>query len=142
MLEIGASRPLSEDELTFRYTRSGGPGGQHVNTTATRVELVFDVAGSPTLTDPERNLARRRLRTRLDSEGRLRIVAQDERSRARNRALAVERFCAVMREALRPPPPPRRPTQPTRASREVRLDEKRQRGTRKRLRKPPPASED
>ena len=141
MLEIGASRPLSEDELTFRYTRSGGPGGQHVNMTATRVELVFDVAGSPALTDAERNLARRRLRSRLDSEGRLRVVAQDERSRARNRALAVERFCAVMREALRPPPPPRRPTRPTRASREVRLDEKRQRGTRKRLRKPPPADE-
>ena len=140
MLDIGASAPLGENELTFRYTRSGGPGGQHVNTTATRVELVFDVAGSPTLTDAD--LASRRLRTRLDSEGRLRIVAQDERSRARNRALAVDRFCAVMREALRPPPPPRRPTRPTRAAREERLDEKRLRGTRKRLRRPPPASED
>ena len=62
VLDIGASAPLSEDELTFRYTRSGGPGGQHVNTTATRVELVFDVAGSPALTDAERDLARRRLR--------------------------------------------------------------------------------
>ena len=142
MLEIGASRPLREDELTFRYTRSGGPGGQHVNTTATRVELVFDVAGSTALTEPERSLAKRRLRTRLDSEGRLRVVAQDERSRARNRAIAIDRFVALMREALRPPPPPRRPTQPTRAAREERLDEKRQRGTRKRMRRPPPASED
>ena len=104
MLEIGASRPLREDELTFRYTRSGGPGGQHVNTSSTRVELLFDVAGSTALTEPERSLAKRRLRTRLDSE--------------------------------------RRPTQPTRAAREERLDEKRQRGTRKRMRRPPPASED
>lgn len=142
MLEIGASRPLREDELTFRYTRSGGPGGQHVNTSSTRVELLFDVAGSAALTEPERSLAKRRLRTRLDSEGRLRVVAQDERSRARNRAIAIDRFVALMREALRPPPPPRRPTQPTRAAREERLDEKRQRGTRKRMRRPPPASED
>lgn len=142
MLEVGASRPLREDELTFRYTRSGGPGGQHVNTSSTRVELLFDVAGSPALTEPERSLAKRRLRTRLDSEGRLRVVAQDERSRARNRAIAIDRFVALMREALRPPPPPRRPTQPTRAAREERLDEKRQRGTRKRMRRPPPASED
>ena len=142
MLEVGASRPLREDELTFRYTRSGGPGGQHVNTSSTRVELLFDVAGSPAFTEAERSLAKRRLRTRLDSEGRLRVVAQDERSRARNRAIAIDRFVALMREALRPPPPPRRPTQPTRAAREERLDEKRQRGTRKRMRRPPPASED
>jgi ribosome-associated protein len=141
VLDIGAAQQLREDELAFRYTRSGGPGGQHVNTSSTRVELVFDLAGSPALTERERSLARRRLRTRLDSEGRLRVVAQDERSRARNRAIAVERFCELMREALRPPPPPRRPTRPTRAAREVRLDEKRQRGTRKRLRRPPNGDE-
>src|SRR6476659_5788678 len=106
VLDIGPAAPHVADAFSFRDTRSGAPGGQHVNTTATRVELVFDVAGSPALTDAERDLARRRLRSRLDSEGRLRIVAQDERSRARNRAIAVDRFCAVMREALRPPPPP------------------------------------
>ena len=100
MLDIGASQQLRDDELTFRYTKSGGPGGQHVNTSATRVELVFDLAGSPTLTERERALARRRLRTRLDSEGRLRVVAQDERSRARNRAIAIERFCELMREGV------------------------------------------
>jgi ribosome-associated protein len=137
VLDVGASRPIREDELTFRYTRSGGPGGQHVNTSSTRVELVFDVAGSPALTERERSLARRRLRTRLDSEGRLRVVAQDERSRARNRAIAVERFVALMREALRPPPPPRRPTRPTRSATEERLGEKRRAGARKRLRRPP-----
>lgn len=137
MLDIGASQQLREDELTFRYTKSGGPGGQHVNTSSTRVELVFDLAGSPTLTERERALARRRLRARLDSEGRLRVVAQDERSRARNRAIAIERFCEVMREALRPPPPPRRPTKPSRAATRQRIEEKRQAGARKRLRRPP-----
>jgi ribosome-associated protein len=108
-----------------------------VNTSSTRVELVFDLAGSPTLTESERALARRRLRSRLDSEGRLRIVAQDERSRARNRAIALERFADIMREALRPPPPPRRPTKPTRAATEQRLETKRRAGARKRLRRPP-----
>ena len=136
-LDIGASQALREEELAFRYTRSGGPGGQHVNTSSTRVELVFDLASSPSLTEPERALARRRLRSRLDSEGRLRVVAQDERSRARNRALAVERFCELMREALRPPPPPRRPTKPTRTATEQRLETKRRAAARKRLRRPP-----
>ena len=140
-LDIGASQPLREDELVFRYTRSGGPGGQHVNTSSTRVELVFDLAGSPALTESERALARRRLRTRLDSEGRLRVVAQDERSRARNRAIAVERFRELMREALRPPPPPRRPTKPTRTATEQRLEGKRRTGTTKRLRRPPAGDE-
>ncbi|HET7172452.1 MAG TPA: alternative ribosome rescue aminoacyl-tRNA hydrolase ArfB [Gaiellales bacterium] len=141
-LEIGASRPVREEELVFRYTRSGGPGGQHVNTSSTRVELVFDVSASPALTDAERTLAKRRLRTRLDSEGRLRVVAQDERSRARNRAIAVERFCDLMREALRPPPPPRRRTRPTRAATEERLETKRRAGRRKRLRRPPAGTDE
>jgi len=137
VLDIGASRPLSEDELEFRYTRSGGPGGQHVNTSSTRVELVFDLARSPTLSETERERARGRLRTRLDSEGRLRVVARDERSRARNRGIAVERFCELMRAALRPPPPPRRPTRPGRAAVEQRIEQKRRAGVRKRLRRPP-----
>ena len=141
VLDVGAAAPFSEDELTFRYSRSGGPGGQHVNTFGTRVELVFDLGGVP------------RCPTRSASSlaggcapgwtpGKLRIVAQDERSQTRNRALAVERFCEAMRDALAPPPPPRRPTRPTRAAREGRLHEKRLRGTRKRLRRPPPASDD
>jgi ribosome-associated protein len=142
VLDIGAAQQLREDELAFRYTRSGGPGGQHVNTSSTRVELVFDLARSPALTERERSLARRRLRTRLDSEGRLRVVAQDERSRARNRAIAVERFCELMREALRPPPPPRRATKPSRAATRQRIEEKRQAGARKRLRRPPSAADE
>jgi ribosome-associated protein len=137
VLDIGAARQLDESELEFRFTRSGGPGGQHVNTSATRVELVFDLAASPALDEVERSLAARRLRSRLDGDGRLRVVAQDERSQVRNRRLAIERFCELMREALRPPPPPRRPTRPGRAAEERRLAGKRQASTRKRLRRPP-----
>jgi ribosome-associated protein len=142
VLDIGASRPLPTSELEFRATRSGGPGGQHVNTSSTRVELVFDLAASPTLTERERTLARRRLRSRLDAEGRLRVVAQDERSQYRNRRLATERFCALMRDALAPPPPPRRPTRPTRAAAEERLDRKRRDAVRKRMRRPPADADD
>jgi ribosome-associated protein len=137
VLDIGAARQLDESELEFRFTRSGGPGGQHVTTSATRVELVFDLAASPALDEVERSLAARRLRSRLDGDGRLRVVAQDERSQVRNRRLAIERFCELMREALRPPPPPRRPTRPGRAAEERRLAGKRQASTRKRLRRPP-----
>jgi ribosome-associated protein len=137
VLDIGAARELSEDELEFRYSRSGGPGGQHVNTSSTRVELVFDLEGSAALSERELELARRRLRSRLDSSGRLRVVVQDERSRARNRAIAVERFCDLMRAALAPPPPPRRPTRPGRAAVEERIQQKRRAGERKRLRRPP-----
>ena len=142
LLEVGARRPIPVSELQFRFTRSGGPGGQHVNTSSTRVELVFDLAGSPTLTESERTRARRRLRTRLDGEGRLRVVAQDERSQRRNRQLATERFCALMRDALAPPPPPRRPSKPTRASTEERLERKRRDAVRKRMRRPPADADD
>jgi ribosome-associated protein len=142
VLDIGASRPLPPSELEFRATRSGGPGGQHVNTSSTRVELVFDLAGSPTLTEAERTRAQRRLGSRLDGEGRLRVVAQDERSQHRNRQLAVERFCTLMREALAPPPPPRRPTRPTKAATQERLDAKRRDAARKRLRRPPGGPDD
>jgi ribosome-associated protein len=141
VLDIGAERPLPASELELRFTRSGGPGGQHVNTSSTRAELVFDVAGSPTLTDDERELALRRLRRRLDGDGRLRVVAQDERSQLRNRELATRRLVEIMRKALAPPAPPRRPTRPTRAAQERRIGEKRRAGEVKRLRRPPPADE-
>ena len=108
-----------------------------MNTSSTRVELVFDLEGSAALSERELELARRRLRSRLDSSGRLRVVVQDERSRARNRAIAVERFCDLMRAALAPPPPPRRPTRPGRAAVEERIQQKRRAGERKRLRRPP-----
>lgn len=142
MLDVGAAQPIPEHELELRFTRSGGPGGQHVNTSATRVELVFDLEGSPSLTDAEKSRARRRLRSRLDAEGRLRVVAQDERSQARNRALARERLRELLRGALEPPPRPRRPTRPTAAATAERLEGKRRTATRKRARRPPDPGED
>ena len=125
----------------MRFSRSGGPGGQHVNTSATRVEVVFDIDASPSLTAAEKTRIRRRLAGRLDAARRLRVVAQDERSQARNRALASERLCALLREALAPPPPPRRPTRPTRAATERRLGEKRRASERKRDRQDPAPGE-
>jgi ribosome-associated protein len=136
-LEVGANRPIPRSELVVRFTRSGGPGGQHVNTTATRAELVFDVAGSPSLDEAERRRAVKRLATRLDSSGRLRVVAQDERSQLRNRELAERRLTALLRWALSPPPPRRRATRPTRSATEQRLDSKKRAGRRKQLRRPP-----
>jgi ribosome-associated protein len=137
VLDIGAARPLPASELEFRFSRSGGPGGQHVNTSSTRVELIFDLASSPSLTEDERELAMRRLRSRIDADGRLRVVAQDERSQMRNRALAARRFTELMRRALAPPAPPRRATRPTRAATARRIAEKRRAGETKRLRRPP-----
>ena len=108
-----------------------------MNTSSTRVELLFDLAGSPTLSDHERARALRRLRSRLDADGRLRVVAQDERSQMRNRALALRRFSELMRRALAPPPPPRRPTRPSAAAKARRVAGKRRDSQTKRLRRPP-----
>ncbi|MDX6520151.1 MAG: ribosome-associated protein [Gaiellales bacterium] len=137
LLQIGAAGPLPLSELEFRFSRSGGPGGQHVNTSSTKVELLFDLERSPSLSDGERARARRRLRARLDAEGRVRVVAQDERSQLRNRELAVHRFVELMREALAPPPPPRRPTRPSRAAKAKRVEGKKRTGQVKRLRRRP-----
>jgi ribosome-associated protein len=141
LLQIGAAAGLPLAELEVRFSRAGGPGGQHVHTSSTRVELFFDLERSPSLTDGERARARRRLRTRLDAEGRLRVVAQDERSQLRNRELAARRFAELMREALAPPPPPRRPTKPSRAAKARRVEGKKRTGQVKKLRRPPEGDE-
>ena len=122
------SLPLAEIEL--RTSRSSGPGGQHAQKSETRVEAVFDVEASATLTDAQK----RRVVERRGSV--LRAVAQDERSQARNRDLALERLAGELREALRVRRP-RRPTAPSRAAVERRLDAKRRRAQAKRLRQPP-----
>jgi ribosome-associated protein len=124
--------PLREIEL--RTSRSSGPGGQHANVTASRVEAVFDVAGSPTLTDEQRARAMARVGPRLTA------VAQDARSQARNRELALERLRARLAAALAVPRA-RRPTKPTRAARRRRLEAKRRRAERKALRRPPALEE-
>jgi ribosome-associated protein len=140
-IEIGARQPLPLSELDVRFSRSGGPGGQHVNTSSTRVEVLFDLDGSPTLDVDEKRRARARLGGRLDADGTLRVAAQEERSQLRNREIATRRLAELLREALAPPPPPRRPTKPTRAATAERLAEKRRQSERKRARRPPPAEE-
>jgi len=123
--------PLSE--LDFRFSRSGGPGGQHVNRTATRVELLFDVAHSPSLTEEQRQRLLKRLAGRIDSEGILRVAAQSERSQLRNRREAIERLQTLLRQALYIPKRRRRSRVP-RWARERRLAEKRRRSETKRYR--------
>jgi ribosome-associated protein len=120
--------PLSEIEL--RFSRSSGPGGQHAQKTESRVEAVFDVNASQTLTDAQK--------TRITGRAGpvLRAVAQDERSQWRNREVALERLADAIRAGLRTERK-RRPTAPSAASRQRRLEEKRRRGDVKRLRRPP-----
>jgi ribosome-associated protein len=117
-------------EVAFRFSRSSGPGGQHAQKSSTRVEALFDVEASAALTAAEK----RRVLARVGPV--VRAVAQDERSQLRNRELATDRIVEQLREATRVRRK-RRPTQPTTASRERRLDEKRRRGATKRLRRPP-----
>ncbi|MFJ2755305.1 alternative ribosome rescue aminoacyl-tRNA hydrolase ArfB [Nocardioides sp. NPDC087217] len=119
---------IPDTELVERFSRSPGPGGQSVNTTDSRVELSWDPAASSAL--DERQLARLLAR----SSGPLVVVSHEQRSQHRNRVAARERLADRIRELLAPPPPTRRPTKPTRGSKERRLDAKRQRGQTKQLR--------
>ncbi len=123
------------EELSFRATRSGGPGGQHVNTSATRVEVRWNVTESPSLSDEQRRRLLERLGSRIDARGYLRVVAAERRSQLRNRQAAVERLSSLVSDALKQPRK-RRKTRPPRAATERRLDEKRQRGNVKRERGP------
>jgi ribosome-associated protein len=124
----GVAVPLSEVEL--RASRSSGPGGQHANVTASRIEASFDVAGSSALTEEQKRRVIARVGPRLTA------VAQDERSQARNRELALKRLRSRLETALAVPRT-RRATKPTKASRRARLDAKRKRSQRKRERRPP-----
>lgn len=128
----GLTIPLAEVQM--RATRSSGPGGQHVNTSSTRIEAVFDIAGSPSLSDAERARLLQKLAARLHGEGTLRVVAQSERSQLQNREAAVKRLATTLRRALAVPRV-RRPTKPTRASKERRLKAKKDRGALKRDRR-------
>ena len=125
--------PLAEIEM--RASRSSGPGGQHANVTASRIEAVFDVTASKSLTDVQK----RRVTARIGD--RLTAVAQDERSQARNRELALERIRERLAAALAVPRP-RRPTKPTAAARRRRLEAKRRAAERKQARRRPSADQD
>ncbi|HET7601066.1 MAG TPA: alternative ribosome rescue aminoacyl-tRNA hydrolase ArfB [Gemmatimonadales bacterium] len=126
--------PLAE--LEYRATRSGGPGGQHVNTSATRVELVWDVARSAALDDATRARLLGRLANRLDSTGRLRLVSSGSRSQFQNREDVTARLVGIVARALTVPKPRKR-TRPTAASKARRLERKRRRGALKRERRAP-----
>jgi ribosome-associated protein len=136
-LDVGRGIVIPAEELTFRFSRSGGPGGQNVNRRATKVEVVFDLAHSSALSATQRRRASARLRSRMDARGRVHVVAQDERSQAQNRARVIETLRRALAESLRPPPPPRRPTKPTASAREKRLASKRQRSRTKLQRRRP-----
>ena len=129
----GVRIPL--DEVELRTTRSSGPGGQHANVTTSRVEAVFNVTASRSLTEAQR----RRLLERAGQ--RVTASAQDTRSQARNRELALERLRSRLAAALATPRP-RRPTRPPAAARDRRLTEKRRRSERKRERRSPPTADD
>lgn len=126
-LSITPALSLPLDELRFRFARSGGPGGQNVNKTATQAELLFDVAHSPSLSDAQRATLLRKLAGRIDSAGVLHIVSHATRSQLENRADATARFAALLAAALKPAKK-RRPTAPTAGSRERRIQAKKERG--------------
>jgi ribosome-associated protein len=130
VLRVTRSCVIPLSELEWRFTASGGPGGQHANRSNTKAEVRFDVAGSPSLLEVHRE----RLLERLGPM--VRVVADDERSQLRNRDLALERLRGRLAEALRVERT-RRPTAPTRASQQRRLEAKKRRSDTKRMRRPP-----
>jgi ribosome-associated protein len=126
--------PIPPDELSWRFSRSQGPGGQSVNTTDSQAELSFDLASTVALPPVLKERALRALAGRLSS-GVITVAASEYRSQLRNREAAAERLSALLTEATAPPPRPRRPTKPTRGSVERRLADKQRRAQTKRLRR-------
>jgi ribosome-associated protein len=133
-LRIRGSVVVPESELSWRFSRSSGPGGQGVNTTDSRVELSFDVARSAALTPVLRERAVTRLGDRLVA-GVLTVSASEQRSQWQNRLSAEQKLAALLSEAIAPPPRPRVATRPSASSRRRRVEEKKRRGEIKRLRR-------
>ncbi len=132
--------PIPPSEFTFRATRAGGPGGQHVNTSSTRIELWWQPAVSQALSEEERARVLRVLAHRLDADGWLRLVSAATRSQLRNREAAAERLQKLVATAL-VPPKPRKKTRPPRAAAEHRLEQKKRRSATKAKRRSPPSDD-
>ncbi|WP_020577646.1 alternative ribosome rescue aminoacyl-tRNA hydrolase ArfB [Actinopolymorpha alba] len=131
---------IGDDELSWRFSRSSGPGGQSVNTTDSRATVAYDVARSPAFTPTQRARVLERLAGRL-VDGVLTVTASDHRSQLANRKAALARLVALLEDGLAPPAKPRRPTRPSRSAVERRLSTKKRQGDVKRLRRPPDARE-
>jgi ribosome-associated protein len=140
ILEISPTLRLPLAELEYRASRSGGPGGQHVNTSSTRIEVWWDIAASPALTEAQRQRLLSRLVSRLDGSGRLRLVSSGSRSQLRNREEVTERLREIVAGAL-VVPKTRKRTRPSRAAKAARLESKRRRSATKRDRRAPKAEE-
>lgn len=140
LLRVNEELALPLAELRYRATRSGGPGGQHVNTSSTRIELEFDVAGSPSLTEAQRGRIQERLSNRISGEGVLLLSSSGSRSQHQNREEVTERLATLLADALRRPKP-RRKTRVPRAAKEARLKEKKKRSETKRKRGRPASDE-
>ena len=125
---------IPRDELVARASRAGGAGGQHVNTSSTRIEVVWNVGASRALTEEQRERVLHRLSSRLDSERNVRVVASDRRSQRQNRESAELRLAELVRDALIVPKK-RRPTKPSRAAKQARLDSKKRVSEKKRERR-------
>lgn len=135
-VRVNAHLVIPAAELSWRFSRSSGPGGQGVNTADSRAELMWDAAASAVLSPVQRERVQERLGNRL-VDGVLTIVASEHRAQLRNRDAARARLAALVAEAVRPPAPPRRATKPTRGSKERRLQAKQRRTDVKRMRRRP-----
>lgn len=133
-LVVDSYLSIPRSELTFRATRAGGPGGQHVNTSSTRIELLWNLERSRAISEEQRERLRARLATRLDADGGVRVVASAFRSQLRNRQDAEERLSALIRRGLAVPKA-RKKTRPHRGAVENRLQTKRKRSEKKRERR-------
>ena len=136
LLAVNESLSIPRSELDVRVSRASGAGGQHVNKTSSRVEIFWNIPGSRALSDEQRTRLLDKLSSRLTTEGSIRVVASDMRSQSRNRNLAEERLAEIVRRALIIPRK-RRPTKPTRAAKEARLETKKRHSNKKRERRNP-----
>lgn len=134
-IETGRGVVIPAAEITLHFSRSGGPGGQNVNKRDTQVEVRFDVQGSAALNEEQKARVAARLRSRIDADGTLRVVANEERTQGLNRERALQRLEGLLHTALAPPPKPRRKTRPSKTAVERRITDKKRRGEVKRLRR-------